>query len=131
MYTFGNLWIYSTMPGFIWDCSLAIIKCLHKLSNHIRIILTQRDLNSISLSTKIRYKEVPFWFICQACILIYPFEVLSIFKWKVFYLNTFDTDCWNSSPTPPIFDHMDTGRSVKSSKDLSPQILPAKHFSVQ
>lgn len=60
MYTFGNLWIYSTMPGFIWDCSLAIIKCLHKLSNHIRIILTQRDFNSISLSTKIRYKEVLF-----------------------------------------------------------------------
>lgn len=29
------------------------------------------------------------------------------------------------------FDHMDTGRSVKSSKDLSPQILPANPFIVQ
>lgn len=31
---------------------------------------------------------------------------------------------------PPGFDHMDTGRAVKSSKDLSLRILPANYFSV-
>lgn len=33
--------------------------------------------------------------------------------------------------SPTNFDHMDTDRIVKSSKDLSPQILPANHFSEQ